>query len=148
MNAGIDPGKWKIGAALAENGVLLFSAIVPEDNKEILFSAFKSGDWSLLAPYRQEGSAEAAAGKRPDSIFIGSGTSSSEFRALFPLPHINADEYGTTLEARQIYWRLHRPCGIMKLVPTSLRTPPRNVDDLAAFAILTRAEKNLMPSSQ
>ena len=26
----------------------------------------------------------------------------------------------------------------MKLVPTSLRTPPRNIDDLAAYAILLR----------
>ena len=54
------------------------------------------------------------------------------------LSHKVVEEYGTTLEAREIYWRLHAPRGLMKLVPTSLRTPPRNVDDLAAYAILLR----------
>ena len=141
MNAGIDPGKWKIGAAFEEDGELLFSAIIPTEKQERLFCAFESGEWSILNEFLCEGKTEAAAGKLLEKIYIGDGTSSKDFRAAFPLPHIVADEYGTTLEARKIYWRLHRPAGIMKLIPTSLRTPPRNVDDLAAFAILKRARQ-------
>lgn len=138
MIAGIDPGRWKTGFALAEGGRLLFSAIIPSDKKEILIEAVRSGNWELLAEWRQEGSAEAAPKNAPEAVYVGGGTSSAEFRAALPFPHKAVDEYGTTLEAREIYRRLHPPRGLMKLVPASLLTPPRNVDDLAAYAILLR----------
>lgn len=138
MIAGIDPGRWKTGFALAEGGRLLFSAIIPSDKKEILIEAVRSGNWELLAEWRQEGSAEAASKTAPEAVYVGGGTSSAEFRAALPFPHKAVDEYGTTLEAREIYRRLHPPRGLMKLVPASLLTPPRNVDDLAAYAILLR----------
>ena len=86
MNAGIDPGRWKIGAAFAEDGRLLFSAIVPVEKREILFEAFRSGRWGTLSEFVREGSAEAAAGRTLSEIYIGNGTSSDEFRAAFPLP--------------------------------------------------------------
>lgn len=138
MIAGIDPGRWKTGFALAEGGRLLFSAIIPSDKKEILIEAIKSGNWETLAAWRQEGSAELLPKTAPEAVCVGSGTSSEEFRAALPFPYKIVEEYGTTLEARKIYWRLHSPRGLMKLVPTSLRTPPRNVDDLAAYAIALR----------
>ncbi|MDO5116686.1 MAG: endonuclease [Synergistaceae bacterium] len=138
MLAGIDPGRWKIGFALAEEGKLLFSAIVPADEKEKLVKALINCDWQSLSGWRAEGSAEEAAGLRPEAIYIGSGTAAKEFLRDFPLPHFVVDEYGSTLEAREIYWRLHRPRGIVRLLPLSLRTPPRNIDDLAAYVILLR----------
>ena len=138
MLAGIDPGRWKTGFALAEEGRLLFSAIIPSDKREILIEAIRSGSWELLAEWRQEGSVGELPKTAPEAVYVGSGTSSAEFRAALPFPHKVVEEYGTTLEAREIYWRLHAPRGLMKLVPTSLRTPPRNVDDLAAYAILLR----------
>ena len=97
-----------------------------------------AGGKELLAAWRQEGNAAELPKTAPEAVYVGSGTSSAEFRAALPFPHKVAEEYGTTLEAREIYWRLHAPRGLMKLVPTSLRTPPRNVDDLAAYAILLR----------
>lgn len=141
MNAGIDPGRWKTGVAFEEAGELLFSAIVPTEERSALFQAFFDARWVLLNRWRMEGRLSAIEGRRPERIFIGDGTSSKDFSEAFPIPFETAAEYGTTLEAREIYWRLHRPAGIMKLLPTSLRTPPRNVDDLAAFAIAKRAEK-------
>lgn len=138
MIAGIDPGRWKTGFALAEGGRLLFSAIIPSDKKDLLIEAIRSGRWELLAEWRQEGSVEKLPKITPETVCIGSGTSSEEFRAALPFPYKVVEEYGTTLEAREIYWRLHAPRGLMKLVLTSLRTPPRNVDDLAAYAILLR----------
>lgn len=138
MIAGIDPGRWKTGFALAEGGRLLFSAIIPSDKKDVLIEAVKSGRWELLAEWRQEGSSAELPKNAPEAVYVGSGTSSAEFRAALSFPHKVAEEYGTTIEAREIYWRLHAPRGLMKLVPTSLRTPPRNVDDLAAYAILLR----------
>lgn len=138
MIAGIDPGRWKTGFALAEDGRLLFSAIIPSDKKEILIEAIENGNWETLAEWRQEGSASGLPKRAPEAVCVGGGTSSEEFRAALSCPYKVVEEYGTTLEAREIYWRLHAPRGLMKLVPTSLRTPPRNVDDLAAYAILLR----------
>ncbi len=138
MIAGIDPGRWKTGFALAEGGRLLFSAIIPSDKKEILIETIESGKWKTLSEWRREGSADELPEGAPEAVYVGGGTSSAEFRAALPFPHKVVEEYGTTLEAREIYWRLHAPRGLMRLVPTSLRTPPRNVDDLAAYAILLR----------
>jgi hypothetical protein len=49
------------------------------------------------------------------------------------------DERMTTLEARGLYWALHPPRGMYRIIPKSLRVPPRNLDDLAAWAIIQRA---------
>ena len=139
MIAGIDPGRWKSGFAVAGGGRLLFAAIIPTDKKEILIEAVARGNWKILAQWRTEGSAEEIPQKAPEAVYIGGGTSSVEFCADLPFPYKIVEEYGTTLEARKIYWNLHPPRGLMKLIPTSLRTPPRPVDDLAAYAIILRA---------
>lgn len=138
MIAGIDPGRWKTGFALAEGGRLLFSAVIPSDKKETLIEAIRGGRWETLAEWRQEGNTAELPEIAPEAVYVGGGTSSAEFRAALPFPFKVVEEYGTTLEAREIYWRLHAPRGLMRLVPVSLRTPPRNVDDLAAYAILLR----------
>ncbi|MCC8056607.1 endonuclease [Cloacibacillus sp.] len=139
MIAGIDPGRWKIGVAFAEGDTLLFSAIIPADKRAVLAKAFERGEWRLLEEWRQEGGIKNIEGRRAEKICIGDGTSSREFAKEFPFEYSETDEYGTTLEARKIFWRLHPPGGIMKLIPLSLRTPPRNIDDLAAYAIILRA---------
>lgn len=140
MIAGIDPGRWKIGVAFADGDALLFSAIIPAEKCTVLIKSFERGDWSLLEEWRQEGCIKNIENRRAEKICIGDGTSSREFAREFPFEYSKTDEYGTTLEARKIFWRLHPPDGIMKLVPLSLRTPPRNIDDLAAYAIILRAE--------
>lgn len=141
MIAGIDPGRWKTGFALAALGDrrLLFSAIVPSDKKEILIRAIAGGDWRALKTWRQEGSADEVPQIPPQAVAVGGGTSSREFIAALPFPYEIVKEYGTTLEARKIYWTLHPPRGLARLVPLSLRTPKRAVDDLAAYAIALRA---------
>ena len=141
MIAGIDPGRWKIGFALASCGDrrLLFSAVVPSDKKEILIAAITQGDWRALVAWQQEGSVSEITQTPPIRVAIGDGTSSREFVVGLPFSYEVVEEYGTTLEARKIYWNLHPPRGLMKLIPTSLRTPPRAVDDLAAYAIILRA---------
>ncbi len=143
MNAGIDPGRWKIGVAFAEGGTLLFSAIVPAGERAVIIKAFESGGWELLEGWRAEGGADNIRGRAAENVYIGDGTSAKEFFQEFPFKYTKINEYGTTLAARKIYWRLHPPGGIMKLVPLSLRTPPRNIDDLAAYAIILRAENRL-----
>ncbi len=138
MIAGIDPGRWKTGFALADGERLLFSAIIPSNKKATLFAAISVGDWKSLAEWGEEGDADELRQIPPEAVCVGGGTSSGEFCAALPFSYEIVEEYGTTIEARKIYWRLHPPHGIARLIPLSLRTPPRNVDDLAAYAILLR----------
>ena len=138
MWLGIDPGRFKIGLALADCDKLLFSAIVPKDEQEILFTAVKNSNWGLLEIWKKEGSSSCVIDKTPQRILIGNGTSSKEIKnSLATLEHVETvDEYGTTLAGRSLYWKLHPPKGLMRIIPTSLRTPPRDIDDLAAWAII------------
>jgi hypothetical protein len=72
---------------------------------------------------------------------LGDGTGAREFAAAvgdFPFELERVREKGTTLEARNLYWNLHPPKGWLRLVPQSLIVPPRDVDDLAAWAIALR----------
>ena len=41
MKCGIDPGRFKIGVAFVEDGVLLFSAIVPKEYQDDIAAALK-----------------------------------------------------------------------------------------------------------
>lgn len=76
-------------------------------------------------------------------IVLGHATTS---RALHQelqqsLPHIQIhtlDETGSTLQARDEYWRAHPPRGWRRLLPLSLQTPPRAVDDFAALVLAQR----------
>ena len=140
MIVGIDPGRWKIGVAFVDGASteLLLSAIVPASESDTLTAVFEKSQWNYFEKWICEGTLDSIRGRAVQKIFIGSGTSSKEFVKKFYLPHTVVDEYGTTLEARKIYWRLHKPTGILKFFPTSLRTPPRHIDDLAAYATALR----------
>lgn len=138
MKCGIDPGRYKIGFALACGGELLFSAIIPKAEEQKLRDALVSEDWRALAGWRAEGSAENAEGRELEGVYVGDGTSSSEILMLLGdvLPVKCVDEKGSTLEGRRRYWILHPPRGLWRLVPVSLRVPPRDIDDLAAWSLI------------
>ena len=144
MYLGIDPGRFKIGFAAVDGDRLVFSAIIPKDREEVLPRAMSSLDLSPLKEWTREGSVDSVALNRDVKIFIGDGTSSDELKEnLAGAADITTvNEYGTTLAGRELYWKLHPPKGLWALIPTSLRTPPRDVDDLAAWAIIISALKN------
>jgi len=138
MKCGIDPGRYKIGFALAEDGRLLFSAIIPKAEEEKLREAVAEENWMLLELWRREGSLENLSGRKLEKICVGDGTSSSEIMDLLE-NEINAelvDEKHSTLEGRRLYWILHPPIGLWRLIPVSLRIPPRDIDDLAAWSLI------------
>lgn len=138
MMCGLDPGRHKIGVAFSEDGELLFSAIIPKKNESILPIALKDKEWDLFSPWKKEGDLSLLRSMELEKIFIGNGTSSEDLcKILKEVCEIElTDEYGTTLKGRELYWKLHPPKGLWKLVPLSLRTPPRDIDDLAAWAII------------
>lgn len=138
MKCGIDPGRYKIGIALAGGGRLLFSAIIPKTEEELLRDSLAAHDWQALDKWRLEGSLEEAEGKDLEKIYVGNGTSSVEILMLLhdnPLVE-SVDERGSTLEGRRLYWLLHPPKGLWRLIPVSLRIPPRDIDDLAAWSLI------------
>ena len=140
---GIDPGREKFGFALASEGQLLFSAIAPVERFDAALSCLSSGDTGSMARWRAEG---AVCRARASIVFLGNGTSHKDYeRRLLEagVEYKLTDERMTTLDAREMYWRLHPPRGLARLVPRSLRVPPRPIDDIAAWTIIERALSNL-----
>lgn len=74
-------------------------------------------------------------------VVVGNGTGSAQLarrlraRGVEPLL---VDEKGTTLRARELYFRDHPPRGMLRLLPPGMRAPPRTIDDYAAVAIALR----------
>jgi hypothetical protein len=75
------------------------------------------------------------------AVVLGDGTTSRSWcRTLagLQIPTQLVDERGTTLAARERYWQLWPARGWRRLLPRGLRVPPRQLDDLAAQAVLER----------
>jgi len=74
-------------------------------------------------------------------VVVGDGTGSGLVQEVLRrrgLAFRVIDEERTSLEARQLYFRDHRPRGLARLLPPGLRSPPRPIDDYAAYAIALR----------
>jgi hypothetical protein len=144
---GIDPGRDKFGLAVAggtggEN--LLFSAILPLTAIGIVSECLHSGDFGDVSEWRAENLSKLLVFDIR-ALFVGNGTGLDFFRRKFDESGILyniINERMTTLEGRDLYWKLHPPSGLWKYIPLSLRTPGRPIDDLAAWAILMRGIKN------
>lgn len=48
------------------------------------------------------------------------------------------DERYSSLEARDRYWQMYPPKGLMRLIPQGMRQPPRPVDDIVAAILIER----------
>lgn len=145
MIVGVDPGRDKTGfAALSHDGKLLFAGIFPVSSSDVFWKAFALGDvpsverW-LTVPPKDRGMLWSA----PFVFAIGNGTLSGvamgELSSLFGRDSVHSvDERGTTVEAKPLYWRLHKPSLLQLLLPRAFRIPPRSLDDMAAWAIAER----------
>ena len=73
-----------------------------------------------------------------DELVIGGGTSSQLWQQKLPpnLPIYVVDEAGTTLRARERYWKLWPPRGWQRLLPIGLCIPSGELDAIAALVIL------------
>ena len=104
MKCGIDPGRYKIGFAIVENGKLLFSAIIPKSKEEVLAKAVKDNDWKLLEQWGKEGNVAAVSNMIAEKVLLGDGTSSNEIKSLLK-ETVNLEivsEYETTLKGREL----------------------------------------------
>jgi len=71
---------------------------------------------------------------------MGNGTAAAVLCRLYndlqlDIPVRFAEERNTTYKARGRYFAENPPTGIWRLVPLGLQTPPRPVDDYAAWLI-------------
>lgn len=76
-----------------------------------------------------------------DQIIIGDGTGSRAIQDVLMKLKLSfeiVDEKGTTLEARELYFRAHPPTGVNRFLPKGLWSPERPIDDYAAYAIALR----------
>ncbi len=138
---GIDPGREKFGFAICDDDALRFSAIAPTGAATIAAESLASGDLSGLLRWQTEGNVPQGR-LRIDVVFLGDGTGHEAFAHALTergVPFSLADERMTTQDARALYWRLHPPRFLWRIIPTSLRVPPRPIDDLAAWAIVRKA---------
>ena len=142
---GLDPGRDKIGfAAVRGDKSLLFSGILPPQEVAVWAGALgpEGRLEEFLSPWLKEGRTSVIGGQRPSLVVVGNGTHSAPLmetvRRCARCEVICVDERGTTLEARGLYWCLHRPSWWQRFLPQSVRVPPRPLDDLAAWAIAGR----------
>ncbi|MGI6037392.1 MAG: hypothetical protein ACOYD6_04110 [Limnochordia bacterium] len=116
----IDPGRDKCGVAIVSREGTLWRKVIPRKDLEQIVEACRQR-WKDVA-----------------RIVIGDGTGSKEvFQELrdLGLAVELVDEYGTTEEARKLYWKENKRKGWRKLVPVSLQTPPEPYDDLVAVVL-------------
>lgn len=122
---GVDPGRDKTGAALvAGDGTLVRQAILPTDHFPDHLRDFLAGD-------------------SPAGCVLGDGTTSTtmhrQLEETFPrLPLFTVDEYGSTQEAKKLYWQLFPPRGWKRFLPQALLDAPSAVDGLAAAVLVRR----------
>ena len=147
MILAFDPGRDKTGFAFVDEECnLILSGIFESHEREKFFDVLLQN--LNLSAYILEGQLESL----PENLIshvkfiaIGNGTHSKEFhdyvKKLTGIEIMTVDERNTTLEARSLYWKIHKPEFFMRLLPESMRVPSRVLDDLAAWAIAIRAVK-------
>jgi hypothetical protein len=72
------------------------------------------------------------------TILVGDGTGSAKVQDALRrrgLSYEVVDERGSSLAARNLYFRDHPAKGWRRLVPPGMRTPPELIDDYAAYAL-------------
>lgn len=117
MIVALDPGRNLGVARVTGDGRLLEAHIVA-------IADLEDFDWS-----------------RVSEVVVGDGTGSAELQGLLRrlgVTFVVVDERHTTLEARRLYFADHPARGLGRLLPPGLRSPPRPVDDYAAYAIALR----------
>jgi len=144
MLLGIDPGINKCGWALVNfDGLLYASGIIPSCIPVGWIEALTlTGERriNLLQPWIKE-KPEFFSDEHVKYVILGAGTGSLKIKAQLKNYYpdssiILAEEKFTTLKARDLYWKLHPPGGLWSFLPASLLNPPRDIDDLAAWAIV------------
>jgi RNase H-fold protein (predicted Holliday junction resolvase) len=123
---GFDPGRQKCGLAIMGlDRCLYYHKVIPATEaiatiqtlqQQYPISFLVMGDQTSAKEWRQQITAELA-----DPVRI-----------------MPVDERYSTLEARDRYWQMYPPQGLVKLIPQGIRTLPRPIDDIVAILLIER----------
>ncbi len=128
---GFDPGRDKCGVAVTDQKGNLYYHEVVESSQAIstLNHLIEKFSITLLVMGNQTTSKQWK--KRLENELLGS------------IPIILIDERNSTLEARDRYWEMYPPQGLMRLLPQGMRNPPRPIDDIVAILLIERYFKSI-----
>lgn len=123
---GFDPGRDKCGLALVTNEQqILYHEVVKSEDAMASIQEL----WSKY---------------QPDKLIIGNLTTSKQWKQKIS-DKLNlsekivfVDEKNSTLEARERYWQMYPSKGLSRLIPQSLKVPPRPIDDIVAIILIER----------
>lgn len=127
---GLDPGRAKCGLAIVGiDRALHYHEVVPVE--QVAKTIGKLRDRYPVS-----------------AIVLGDQTGSKQWsKTLSELPNAPTirlvDERYSSLEARDRYWKMYPPKGLGKLLPQSLRSIPRPIDDIVAILLVERYLKRL-----
>lgn len=126
MILGFDPGRDKCGVAImAEDSTLYYHTVVLAEEVSTTITGLCQ-QFAL------------------DRLVIGDQTTSKWWREKLTeiLPKsvaiVTVNERNSTLEARDRYWQMYPPRGILRLIPVKMRVPPRPIDDIVAILLIER----------
>jgi RNase H-fold protein (predicted Holliday junction resolvase) len=122
---GFDPGRQKCGVAVMGLDRTLY-------------------DHAVISAETAIAELQKRCAQYPISLLVmGDQTSSKQWKAeleleLKDLRIVLVDERYSTLEARDRYWQMYPPKGMMRLLPEGLRTVPCPIDDIVAILLIER----------
>ena len=122
---GFDPGRYKCGLAIVslERALCHHEVVLVEDVINHIESLRQTYPISLIVMGDQ----------------TGAKLWKQELSRLQDAPNvILVDERYSSLEARDRYWEMFPPKGINRLLPQSLRSIPRSIDDIVAILLIER----------
>ncbi|MDJ0657975.1 MAG: pre-16S rRNA-processing nuclease YqgF [Crocosphaera sp.] len=123
---GFDPGRDKCGIAVTDQSGDIYYHEVIESSEAI----------STLNTLIEQFSINL--------LVMGNQTTSKQWKKrlenelLISIPITMIDERNSTLEARDRYWEMYPPQGLMRLLPQGMRNPPRPIDDIVAILLIER----------
>jgi RNase H-fold protein (predicted Holliday junction resolvase) len=92
---------------------------------------------------------------KPEQLVMGNQTTAQQWRLKLeqhlatPLLITMIDERYSTLEARDRYWAMYPPKGLMRLIPQGMRDVPRPIDDIVAIILVERyLDLNPLPQNR
>jgi len=138
----LDPGMEKFGWALSnDSGDLLLSGLSAVGELGTWGVAVARRDLFYLEERALEKTRREDSGAFPDSVIVGAGTGSAECIKKLVSSGLRVErvsEEFSTERGRALYWLIHPPRGLRRLLPKGLLVPPRNIDDLAAWSLILR----------
>ncbi|WP_071515837.1 resolvase [Geitlerinema sp. PCC 9228] len=125
---GFDPGKDKCGLAIVRlpQQIIYHQVIAAGDAMTTVVS--------LARAYPLE------------TIVMGDRTTAKSWKsqletAVPQIPLVLVNEAYSSLQARDRYWQMFPPKGLMRLVPSRMRLPPRPIDDIVAIILIERYQQ-------